>query len=225
MQVEDVARERLAARWAAQQQRQLPVRVGVLREVVVHDDGVLLVVEEVLAHRAAGERGHPLDRRGLLRGRGDDRRVLHRALVAELLVDLRNGGRLLTDRDVDADDVRVLLVQDRVDQDRRLAGLPVADDQLALAAPDVRHRVDRLYPRLERLLHRLPGNDARRLELEWARLRRLDWPEAVERVAERVDDAAEQPFADRDARDLAGPLDRLAFLDVLPLAEERGADV
>ena len=53
----------------------------------------------------------------------------------------------------------------------------------------------------------------------------LDRPAAVERIAERVDDTAEERFADRDARDLPGAPDGLALLDVLPLAEERGADV
>ena len=48
---------------------------------------------------------------------------------------------------------------------------------------------------------------------------------AVERVAERVDDAADQRVADGDARDAAGAADGLALLDVLPVAEERGADV
>ena len=48
---------------------------------------------------------------------------------------------------------------------------------------------------------------------------------AVERVAERVDDAAERAVADGDVDDGAGPLDRLALLDLLPLAEERDADV
>ena len=55
--------------------------------------------------------------------------------------------------------------------------------------------------------------------------RRLDRPLAVERVAERVDDAAEHALADRDAHDLAGAPHRLALLDELPLAEERHADV
>src|ERR1044072_3314545 len=44
-------------------------------------------------------------------------------------------------------------------------------------------------------------------------------------VAERVDNPADQLRADGHARDGARPLDRLALLDVLPLAEERGADV
>ena len=87
------------------------------------------------------------------------------------------------------------------------------------------HRVDRLDARLERLLHRLAVDDARRLELERPALGRLDRRAAVERVAERVDDAAEQRVADRDARDPAGAADGLALLDELPVAEERGADV
>src|SRR5919109_3515061 len=66
------------------------------------------------------------------------------------------------------------LVEDRVDEDRGLAGRAVADDQLALAAADVRHRVDRLDAGLERLLHGLAVDDSGRLELERARLVALD---------------------------------------------------
>src|SRR3954451_14688837 len=48
----------------------------------------------------------------------------------------------------------------------------------------------------------------------------VDRARAVERVAERVDDAPDQLGPDRDAGDRAGALDWLALLDVLPLAEE-----
>ena len=48
---------------------------------------------------------------------------------------------------------------------------------------------------------------------------------AVERLAERVDDAADELVADRHAHDLAGALDGLALGDLLPLAEEGDADV
>ena len=61
----------------------------------------------------------------------------------------------------------------------------------ALAASDVRHRVDRLDPREERLLHRLALDDTRSLELELTPVLGLDRPTAVERIAERVDDTAE----------------------------------
>src|SRR5205823_191462 len=103
-------------------------------------------------------------------------------------------------------------------EDRGLPRLAVADDQLALAAADVRHRVDRLDPRLERLLHRLARDHSRRLELERASLRGLDRPAAVEGVSERIDDASQQRLTHGNARHLPRASNRLPLLDVLPLA-------
>ena len=56
--------------------------------------------------------------------------------------------------------VLALLVDDRVDGDGGLAGLAVADDELALAAADGDHRVDGLDAGLQRLLDRLALDDA-----------------------------------------------------------------
>ena len=165
---------------------------------------VLAVVEEVLAHRRAGERRHPLDRRRLLRGRGDDDRVLHRALVAQPLVHLRDRRGLLADGDVDADHVAAALVEDRVDRDRGLAGAAVADDQLALAAAD-RWIIESiaLIPVCSGSLTGWRWTTPGALNSSGRARRRLDRALAVERVAERVDDAAEQAFADRHGHDLA----------------------
>ena len=116
---------------------------------------VLALVREVLGHRGAGVGRHELDRRRLVGGSGDDDRVVHRAGFLERLHQLHDGRHALADRDVDGDDVLVLVVDDRVDRDRGLAGLAVADDQLALAAADRDHRVDRLEAGLQRLLDAL----------------------------------------------------------------------
>ena len=48
---------------------------------------------------------------------------------------------------------------------------------------------------------------------------------AVERLAERRDDAAQQRVADRDLEQAVRALDRVALDDLLPRAEEHGADV
>ncbi len=220
MQVEDVARVCLAAGRAAQQQRHLPVGVGVLGEVVVHAQRVLAVVEEVLGHRTAGVRRHELDRRSLVRGRGHDDRVLHRAVILERLRERHNRRHALTDRHVHRHHTGVLVVDDRVDRDRGLAGLPVADDQLALATPDRDHRVDRLQPDLHRFGHRLALHDAGRLELGRARLRSPDIALAVERAAERIDDPPQQLLAHRNIKQPSGALDGVALRDALPLAKE-----
>ena len=67
----------------------------------------------------------------------------------------------------------------------------------------------------------MPG----RLDLDRAELVGVDRALAVDRLAERVDHAAEQRLADRHLQHAAGALDRVAFLDARVLAEQHGADV
>ena len=156
MEVEDVARVGLASGRAAQQERHLAVRPGVLAEVVVDAQGVLdqalarhldAVLHDFLAHRHARVRGEVLERGGILGAGDDDDRVLHRAVLLEDGDRVGDRRELLADGDVDADEALALLVDDRVEADGRLAGLAVADDQLALAAADRDERVDGLDAR------------------------------------------------------------------------------
>ena len=86
----------------------------------------------------------------------------------------------------------------------RLAGLAVADDELALAAADRHHRVDGLQARLHRL--RSPTwraiTPGATFSIDVGHLR-VDRALAVDRRAERVDDAAEQLGADGHLEDAA----------------------
>ena len=140
-------------------------------------------------------------------------------------MDLRHTRGLLSDRDVDADHVATPLVEDGVEENRGLTRRAVADHKFALATTDRNHRVDRLEARLKRLYDWLAMHDARSLELERSNLVGRDRSAAVERLAERIDDSTDHPFADRDTRDTAGALDDLALFDRFPRAEECGADV
>ena len=221
MQIEHVARIRLAARRAAQQQRHLAIRHRLLRQIVVEDHRVAAVVAEELAHGAAGVRRQELHRRRIGRGGGDHDGIFHRAVFLQRVHELRDGGALLPDRDVDAVQllrlvgagVDGLLVDDRVDDHRGLAGLPIADDQLALAAADRDQRVDRLEAGLHRLVHRLARDDAGRLHLDAAALGGDERALAVDRIAEPVDHAAEQRVTHRHVHDRAGARDGVAFAD------------
>ena len=159
MQVEDVTGVGLAARRAAQQQRDGAVGVGLLGQVVEDDEDVLALVHPVLADGRAGVGREVLEAGRVRRRGGDDGRVLQRAGLLEAADELGDRRALLADRDVDALDLLlrvagrpvVALVDDRVDRDRGLAGLAVADDQLALAAADGGHGVDGLDAGLQRL--------------------------------------------------------------------------
>jgi hypothetical protein len=235
VQIEDVARIGFAARRTAQQQRHLAIRDGLLRQVIIDDERVHAVVAEVLAHGAAGHRREILQRRGIRSGGRDDDRILRSApLSSSVFTSLRDSRALLADDDVHAIEllalrrvpvVRFALIDHGVERDGGLAGLAVADDQLALAAADRDQRVDRLDARLHRLVHRLARNDARRLHVHGGALLGLDRALAVDRVAERVDHAAEQTLADRHVDDLAEALNSVAFFQAAVFAEDDDADV
>ena len=100
-----------------------------LGQIVVHDECVSPVVPEELAHGTAGVRREVLQRRRVRRCRAHDDRVLHGVRVGQSLDDLRDGRSLLTDSDVDAVQLRFLvlafveslLIDDGVNGDRRLA--------------------------------------------------------------------------------------------------------
>ena len=185
---------------------------------------MLAVLHPVLTDGAAGVGGEVLERRRVAGRGGDDDGVLHRAVLAQRLDGLGDGRALLADGDVDALHAEAALVDDRVDGDGGLAGLAVADDQLALATADRGHRVDRLDAGLQRLVHGLAAHDARRLDLDAALDAADDVAPTVDRLAEGVDDAAEHRVADGDAEDAAGGLDGLALLDAVGVAEHDGAD-
>ena len=105
-----------------------------------------------------------------------------------------------------------------------LPGRAVADDQLALAAANRDHRVDRHDAGLHRLADRTPADDPGRDLLDRVRRVAGNRPLAVERLAERVHDTPEQALADRDLQQLARPLHLVAFLELRVVAEDDDAD-
>src|SRR6185312_2638345 len=150
------------------------------------------------------------------------------------LDELRHGGSLLADRDVDAIEllalrgarnVQRLLIENGVQRNRGFAGLAVADDQLALPAADRDQGVDGLEAGRHRFVHRLARNDAGSFDVNALALGRLDRTLAVDRIAQRIDHAAEQALADWRIDDGAGALDGLALFDLAVGAKNHDTDV
>src|SRR5262249_4595445 len=200
---------------------------------VEDDQYVLALVHPVLADGRAGVGREPLEAGRVGRRRGHDRGVLQGTGLLQRRAHAGDRGALLPYGDVDAADLlgRVAafpvrpLVDDRVDAHRGLAGLAVTDDQLALAAADRGHRVDRLDAGLQRLGDVLALYHARRLQLQRPLLLGGDLADAVGRRAERVNAADQVSGANRHRKHAAGALDRLALLDALEVAEDDRADV
>src|SRR6202162_4825392 len=163
---------------------------------------MLAVVHPVLADRRTSVRRKPFEARRVRRGSGDDGRVVHRATFFKRVVHAGDRGALLADSDVDAPQLLLViaalpvlpLVEDGVNTDRGLAGLAVADDQLALAAPDRSLRVNRLDTGLQRVRDALALHHRRGLNLQRATGFRLDVAAAVDRMPERIDHTAQGLF-------------------------------
>src|SRR5918911_196967 len=181
-------------------------------------------VAEVFAYGRARVRRKKLHRRRVRGGRLDDDGIVHRAEILQGLDDLRDRRSLLPDRNVDADHVLPFLVDDRIDRDRRLTRLAVADNQLALSATDGHHRVNRLESGLQRLFYGLAINDAGRDAFNRIVIIRNDQATVVNRIAERVYNAPDQGVADRHLHDAPRALDQIALPDLLKVAEEHRAD-
>jgi hypothetical protein len=191
---------------------------------------VLAVLHPVLPHGATGIGSEVLEGGRVGRRSVDDDGVLESTVLFESGNDLGNRGRLLTDRHVDALDGLVgspvlALVDDRVDRDRRLTRLTVADDQLTLTTTDRDHSVDRLDTCLHRLAHRLASGDAGGLDLERTTRVALDRALPVDRVTQCIDDTTEHAVANGNGEDLARTLNRLTLFDLAVLAEDDGADL
>ncbi len=226
VKVEHVAWVGLAPWRAPEHQRHLPVRGRLFRQIVVNAERVApFLVHEVLGYRGPGIRRDELQRRRVGGRRGHYHRVPHRSRFTQPLHHSCNGRQFLTDGHVDADDVIALLVDDGVDGDGRLAGATVADDQFALATANGDHRVDRLDAGLQRLVDRLPNDDARGNHLHRAAPRLLDGSLAIDRLPQRVYHPAKRGGSDRHIQQAAGATNFVAFTQLEVVAHDGGADI
>ena len=188
-------------------------------------------IPEILPDAGPGVRGDELQRSRRRSRRIHDDRIVHGVVLFERPHHMSHSGRLLPAGHVDAKNRLVgvvgrFLIDDRIDQYGGLAGLPVPDDEFPLPPADGDHRIDGLDARLERLVHRLPVDDARGLALQrhfegFAR----NGAAPVYRVAERIDHAPQHAFGDVDRRDAAGPARFVALPDRIDFAEQHDPDV
>ena len=221
MQIEYIARISLAPRRTAKDQRYFTIGDRLLREVVVYDQRVPSCVSEIFPNGRAGEGGEILHGCRVGGGGADYDRIIHRSLFLQRIDQAGDRRTFLSDSHINTIHrvscfVGRTLVDDRVDRDCCLSRLAVTDNQLALATSDWDHGVDCLDACLQRFIHGLAIDHARRFPLQ-GHLARLacDFPFPVDRVSQRVDDAAHHVFAYIDRSDASGALYGVALFDLV----------
>ena len=224
MTIKDIARVSLAAGRTTHQEGELAISCRLLGEIVVDDQGMFSLFHEVLGHRGTGIGSDVLQRGRATCSGDDDGGVVHGALVLEDLDHASHRGVLLADRHVKALHPRVFLVKDRVDGDRGLACLAVTDNQFPLATADGSHCIDRLDTCLQWLADGLAGGNAWCHFLDVSPLVRVERPLAVNRVAERIQNAADHFLTNRNREKSSKRLDLVSFLDLQVIAEDNHAN-
>jgi ATP synthase len=86
-----------------------------------------------------------------------------------------------------------------------------------------KHRIENEQTGLDWLADKVAVDDRRRRALDRFKGLSLDLPLAVKRPAERIDNAAEQPWSDRDARDFAGAAHAVAGLHAVGLVKKNAS--
>ena len=112
----------------------------------------------------------------------------------------------------------------RVDRNGSFTSCAIADDQLALAATDWNHRVDRHDAGLHRLIHAAALDHARCNFFQGIKCVGFDRAFVIERLAERVYHAAQQRLADGNGKKSASCFSFVAFFNQRVVAHQNCAD-
>ena len=220
MDIEHVTGVGLAPRRLPREERDLAVGSRVFGHVVDDDESVLAAIAKVFRHRETGKGRDPLQTRSGRRARDDEDAAFRRAVSLNCIDDPLDRGRLLTDRDVDADDVACLLIDDAIDGNCRLTDGAVADDQLSLAAPQGKHGIEDEQAGLDRFADEIAIDDCGGWTLDRFVAFGIDCSTTVNWAAQRIDGATEQGWPYRDAYHLAGAADPVPCLNSFGLVEE-----
>src|ERR1700730_222580 len=128
MDIEHVAGISLAPRRLPREESDFAVGGGVLGHVVDDDQRMLAAITEVFRHSETGKGGDPLQTRSSRRARDDEDAAFRCAVSLNCVDDSLDRGRLLTDCNIDTDDVTGLLIDDAVDGNCRLADGAIPND-------------------------------------------------------------------------------------------------
>ncbi|KAH3658809.1 hypothetical protein OGATHE_006535 [Ogataea polymorpha] len=233
VQVEHITWVGLSSRRSSQQQGQLTISNGLLRQVVVDNQGVLSVVSEPLGDGTGSERSQVLQWSSLRSSSGNHNRVLHSVVLLQGLDQLSNSGSLLTNGNVNTVQffglviaiIPSLLVQDGVKSDSSLTSLSVTNDQFSLTSSNWDQGINGLQTSLHWLENGSSWQNTWGLQLSDSVTSGLDWSLTVNWVTKSINNSSQHTWSDWNIDNLTGSLDNLTLLDFSVGTKQHNTDL
>ena len=151
--------------------------------------------------------------------------VIHCTFIIQCLYQLCYSGLFLSDSYIDTDNIFAFLVDNGIDSDCCFTCLSVADDKFSLTFTDRDHRIDSLDTCLQRFMYRFSLQYARRRILDLSVIFRLDRPLAVDRLTQRIYNAADHFLPNRNFYNSSCRLYDVTFFDFFIRAENNCTDI
>ena len=155
----------------------------------------------------------------------DDDGVIHGASCLQFFVYTNNVGFLLADGYINTNDVLTLLVQNGINADGCFTGAAVADDKFTLASSDRNHGVDSFKTCLQGDINRLSVGNTRCFDFNVAIFAGFDFTFAINRLAQCVNNAADNCVAYRYLHKVACSFNSVAFLNGFRVTQKYGTYV
>ena len=224
MQVEDISGVGFTSRTSSEKKRQGTVGHSMLGQIIINNQNVLPLMHEVFRKRGRRIRCYILKRCRIRSGGTYHDAVLHGAMLLQRIDKTCNGRSLLTNRNINADTVLSLLVQNGIHRYGCFTGLTISDDQLTLSASNGKHGINGKNSGLKRLGNTLSLYNSGCRLLNRTIFTRMNFRTAVDRLAECIDNTAQIFVTDRNSRLLAGSNHLAAFADRAFFVEQNGTD-
>ena len=131
----------------------------------------------------------------------------------------------MTYRNVNTKYVRIFLVYNGINRNRRFTCLSVTDYKFSLTSADRYHRVNRLYTRLQRHAYRLTFDNSRRRRFDGACFGCIYCTLAVNRVSESVNNTPQKCITNGNVCDTSRTFCDTALFYSRIITENNNADV
>ncbi len=196
-----------------------------LTQIVINDQHIITVFHPFLADCTTCIRRNILQRSRFTCGGGYNGRILHGTVGTQLFYDLCYRTGLLTNGNIDAFYIVILLIDNRINGNRRFSRLAISDDQLTLTAADWNHGINDFQAGLNRLMYTFSCHNTGCHTLYRTELITFNRFSSVNCLSKCIDNTSQHTVPNGNLYDTTGTFYFIAFTDVGVIPHQNSTDV